>query len=265
MNKRFLIGLFAFNTLALSAQTEILNEDFQSGAPVAFTIVDNDGLTPNAATAQFSEAWTQVIDPENASDTVMGSTSYFEPTGVASRWLITPALTLGSFGNFIYWEAKSHDPSFPDDYAVLVSTTDTQLSSFTETVGFIQQENFEWTSRSVNLSSNGFADQTIYVAFVNKTDDGFILYLDDIRAEIDNPVGLNELEEISVLVFPNPASELLSVKGENVLGMTVVSLSGQVLLQSTTSEINVSSLSFGSYLVHVQTNAGTITKSFLKN
>ncbi len=265
MNKRFLIGLFALNTLGLFAQIEILNEDFQSGAPVTFTIVDNDGFTPNAATSQYSEAWTQVIDPENSNDTVMGSTSYFEPTGIANRWLITPALTLGSFGNFIYWEAKSFDPSYPDDYTVLVSTTDNQLASFTETVGLIQEENFEWTSRSVNLSSNGFANQTIYVAFVNKTNNGFVLFIDDIRAEIENPVGLNELADISVVMYPNPTSETLKVEGENIQGLTVVSYSGQVLLQSVSSEINVASLSAGSYLVQIHTDAGRITRSFIKH
>ena len=264
MNKRFLIGLFAINTVALTAQTEILNEDFQSGAPTAFTIVDNDGNTPNTATSQFVDAWTQVVDPENTSDTVMGSTSYFTPEGVANRWLITPALTLGAFGNFIYWEAKSHDPSYPDDYNVYVSTTDTQLSSFTETVGSIQEENFTWTSRSVDLSANGFSNQTIYVAFVNKTNDGFILYIDDIRAEIDNPVGLNELNDISVVLYPNPTTETLKVNGEAILSMTVLSLNGQVLLQSTSSEITVSNLQSGTYLVQIETEAGTVTKSFVK-
>jgi hypothetical protein len=264
MNKPFLIGLFAINTIALTAQTEILNEDFESGAPTAFTIVDNDGNTPNAATAQFVDAWTQLTDPEDPSDTVMGSTSYFSPVGIANRWLITPALTLGSYGNFIYWQAKSHDPSYPDDYTVYVSTTDTQISSFTETVGSIQEENFTWTSRSVNLSANGYANQTIYVAFVNKTDDGFALYLNDIRAEIDNPVGLDELNDISVVLYPNPTSETLKVKGEAILSMTVLSLNGQVLLQSTSSEITVSSLQSGSYLVQIETESGTVTKSFVK-
>lgn len=265
MNKRLLIGLFAINSVALTAQTEIFNEDFQSGAPVAFTIVDNDGLTPNAATAQFTEAWTQLIDPENANDTVMGSTSYFTPTGTANRWLITPALTLGSFGNIIYWEAKSHDPSFPDDYVVLVSTTDNQIASFTDNVGLIQEEYATWTSRSVNLSANGYADQTIYVAFINNTDDGFALYIDDIRVEINDPVGLSEIAEINVNVFPNPASELLFAKGENIIGMTIVSLNGQQLLRSDEAEINVSNLSAGAYLVYVETEVGTVTKSFLKN
>ena len=113
------------------------------------------------------------------------ATSYFSPIDTAYRWLITPALNLGAFGNKISWSAKSHDPSYPDDYLVLVSHTDAEPSSFTDTIGNIEEENFEWTNRSVDLSQNGYDDSTIYIAFVLRTFDGFMLYLDDFLVEKD--------------------------------------------------------------------------------
>ena len=90
------------------AQTEVYNEDFQSGIPVDFTIVDNDGLTPDASVAEYTDAWIHLVDPDDTAqtDSVMGSTSYFSPTGQADRWMITPAITLGSFGNTLFWERK---------------------------------------------------------------------------------------------------------------------------------------------------------------
>lgn len=268
MNKGLIIGIFAISSVTAIAQTEILFEDFESGAPVAFTIIDNDGMTPNAATAQFTEAWTRLADPSDTSaipDTVIGSTSFFEPIGTASRWLITPPLVLGAFGNFIYWEARSHDPSYPDNYSVLVSTTDDQISSFTETIGTIQQEFATWFARDVDLSDLGYANQTIYVAFVNTTDDGFALYIDDIRVEIEDPVGVNELTEIAVTVYPNPVSNVLNVKTEaNIESIELVSLSGTRLMSTTNSEINVSSLSKGSYFVKIVTDQGVVVRSFVK-
>lgn len=268
MNKGLIIGFFAISSVTAIAQTEILNEDFESGAPVAFTIVDNDGLTPNAATAQFTEAWTLLPDPLDTSSTpnhVMGSTSYFEPVGTANRWLITPPLVLGAYGNFFYWNMRSHDPSYPDNYKVLVSTTDTQISSFTDTIGLIQQEFATWFAREVDLSDEGYNNQTIYIAFVNYTDDGFALYVDDIRATIEDPVGINELTEVAVKVYPNPVSDVLKVQSAaNIELLELVSLSGERLMSTNESEINVSSLQSGSYFVKVVTDQGSVVKAFVK-
>lgn len=265
MKKGLIIGFFAISSVTVNAQIEILNEDFESGAPVAFTIVDNDGLTPSAATTHFTEAWTQMVDPIDTMDTVMGSTSYFEPTGTASRWLITPPLALGAYGNFFYWEARSHDPSFPDNYSVLVSTTDTQISSFTDTIGLIQGEFATWFARDIDLSGNGYSSQTIYIAFVNTTDDGFALYVDDIRAEIEDPVGIDELTEIAVTVYPNPVSDILKVKSAtNIQSIELISLSGSVLKSTSNKEINVSDLMSGSYFVKIVTDEGIVVRSLVK-
>jgi len=179
MNKTLIAIALLIGTQAMG-QIEIYNEDFQSGLPVDYLIVDNDGLTPDPQVIDFADAWIELVDPDNAADTIMGSTSFFDPVGQADRWLITPAITLGAYGNFLYWEAKSHDPSFPDGYYVMASSTDTQISSFTDTLVIISAELEDWTSREVNLSEKLLDGQTIYIAFVNRTDDGFKLYVDDI-------------------------------------------------------------------------------------
>ncbi|MDG1333510.1 MAG: choice-of-anchor J domain-containing protein [Crocinitomicaceae bacterium] len=265
MIKGLIFGAFAFVSFTATSQTEIFNEDFQTGAPTAFTIVDNDGFTPNAATAQFTEAWTRLPDPLDTADTVMGSTSYFEPVGTADRWLITPAIALSSFGNFFYWEARSHDPSFPDDYKVLVSTTDTQLASFTDTIALIEEEFGSWFQREVDLSALGYDNETIHVAFVNTTNDGFALYVDDIRAVIEDPVGINELAEVAVQVYPNPVSDVMKVQSEAIVqSLELIALNGSVLKSSDSNEINVSSLLRGSYFVKVVTDQGMVVRSFVK-
>jgi len=265
MIKSILLGAFAICSFTVISQTEIFNEDFQSGLPAAFTVVDNDGLTPNAATSHFTEAWTLLPDPLDSTDSVMGSTSYFEPVGTADRWLITPAIALSSFGNFLYWEARSHDPSYPDNYKVLVSTTDNQLSSFTDTIALVEEEFATWFTRTVDLSASGFDNETIYLAFVNITNDGFALYVDDIRVEIEDPVGVEELADIKVNVYPNPATDLLRVESSaQIEKLEVVSLDGSILNSSETESINVSSLLNGSYFVRITTNEGIVVKSFVK-
>ncbi len=180
--KKILSIVLALFGLNVQAQTTILSTDFQQGIPANYSMVDNDGFTVNAAVSEFTATWISLPDPENPTDTVAATTSYFESADTASRWLITPPVSLGAFGNYISWNAKSHDPSFPDDYLVLISTTGTNLSDFTDTLGYVEQENFEWTNREVNLGSQGYVNQTVYFAFVDVTYDGFILYLDDAGA-----------------------------------------------------------------------------------
>jgi hypothetical protein len=264
--KQLLTLAFLWSMSPAFAQTVILATDFQLGIPTNYTLADNDGNTPDPLVAEFTSAWITVVDPENALDTVAASTSFFTTMDSASRWMITPPLALGAFGNYIEWNAKSQDPSYPDDYLVLVSTTDNQLASFTDTIGYIKEENFEWTNREVNLFTEGYQDQTIYVAFVNRTLDGFKLYIDDIEVRKDDPVGLHEPSPISFVVYPNPSSDMIFVSGsQNLEKMELLDLSGMLLQITESTYMNVQAIPTGMYLIRCTMNGETSTKRFTKN
>ena len=222
-----------FNTIA---QTEIYFEDFQSGLPATYTIVDNDGFTPNAAVSEYTEAWIAIPDPFDSgnSNQVVSSTSYFEPIGQADRWLITPAITLGAYGNIASWKAQSFDASFPDGYYVLVSGTDTQLSSFTDTLDYIYGEVADSLHyNEANISELGFDNQTIHLAFVNRTNNGFKLNIDDIRVVKDDPAAVTENDFVQIIIYPNPTSDFIHIKGFQILNkIQIVSLNGQILIES---------------------------------
>jgi hypothetical protein len=263
--KQLLLFILVSFSMGISAQTVILSTDFQSGMPAIYTIVDNDGNTPDPGVAEYTSAWITTVDPENAADTVAASTSFFTTLDSASRWMITPPLALGTFGNFIQWNAKSQDPSYPDDYLVLVSTTDNQLASFTDTIGYIKGENFEWTNREVNLFTKGYHDQTIYVAFVNRTFDGFKLYIDDIEVRKDDPVGLQEPNVVSYVVYPNPTTDLIQVaSSEKIEQLEVLDLNGMRVLSSSIPILSMQSLPRGIYLVRFTINGISTTQRISK-
>lgn len=247
------------------AQTNLLQTDFQSGIPSNYTLLNLDNQAPHPLVLEYASGWITTPDPENTSDTVAAASSYFENADTANRWLITPVLQLGSFGNYLSWEAKSHDPSFPDDYLVLVSTTNTDPSSFLDTIGYIQQENFEWTSRQVNLSEQGYNDSTIYVAFVLRTLDGFKLYLDDIQVRKDDPVGFQENQIATWTIYPNPSSAFISVQNiKELLKLEILDLNGKVLIESSQESAAISSLNAGTYLLRCTTANGAYSKPFFK-
>jgi hypothetical protein len=265
MIKKTLIAITLLGTQAI-AQTEIYNEDFQAGLPVAYTIVDNDGFTPNSAVAEYTSAWIELTDPDDANDTIVGSTSYFDPVGQADRWLITPAINLGAYGNIAYWETKSHDASFPDDYIVLVSKTDVQISSFTDTLLMVYSELPDWTAHEGNLSDLGLDNETIYLAFVNRTDDGFKLYLDDIRVEMEDPSGINELESVEIKVSPNPSSDMIYITGiQSINEVNLISISGQTLQTTTSETVNISTLESGRYIIEVKNDSQVARALIIKN
>ena len=263
--KKFIFVILSNVSIIGFAQTDIFTTDFQTGIPISYTLIDNDGLIPAAQVSEYTSAWITVLDPANLTDTIAASTSYFSPAGKASRWLITASFTTGSYGNFIEWEAKSQDAAVPDDYLVLVSTTDNQIASFTDTVGYIIEENFEWTTRTVNLSN--YNNQSIYIAFVNVTNDGFKLYIDDIHAWKNDPVSVNELyQNNAVSIYPNPTKGMFSVESESQIQKVIVSNSfGQIVFTTEQTKIDLSNYPNGIYFLKIETISGSTINKLIKN
>lgn len=256
---------FFLLAVQIQAQTPILSTDFQSGIPSNYSLLNLDALAPHPQVLEYATGWITTPDPENSIDTVAAASSYFENPDTANRWLITPALALGGFGNFIQWEAKSHDPSYPDDYLVLVSTTTNDPAAFTDTIGSVQEENFEWTFREVNLSAAGYNDSTIYVAFVLRTYDGFKLYLDDIEVRKDDPVGLDENPNLAFAVFPNPSQDFISIQSSSPIeSIELRALNGQLLCTTDQSVLSLEQLQPGQYFVTIYTNGQRLTQRIVK-
>lgn len=263
MKVLFYILIALGTSLSLSAQVTILYEEFDNGIPANWSIIDGDGFTVNPSVAEFQPAWIGLDDPFTAGNKIVGSTSYFEPEGKAFRFLVTPQLTLGSYGNFVSWKSMSHDPSFPDWIMILVSTTGNNIEDFTDTLFRLTNEFPVWTPRSINLSDSGYVDMNVHLAFVNHTNQGFKLYIDSVQVQINNPVSINSETQGQVLLYPNPASgnQLQIFSDYDVIGLSIIDASGRVVLQESNPghTIDVSMLQSGLYFAQIQTHQGLQT------
>ena len=63
---------------------------------------------------------------------------------------------------------------------------------------------------------------------------------------------IEEVGEVAVYVYPNPVSSTLNIQGvDEIASLSVYSLSGKCVLQETGTEIDVTSLQQGTYILRV--------------
>jgi hypothetical protein len=243
------------------AQSVLFFEDFNSGIPSSWAMVNNDGLTPAEAVDTFDNAWISFIDD---ADTCAASTSYYTPSGQAADYLISPKISLNTFTKLV-WSARSYDASYADDYLVLISSTDSLTGSFTDTVMVVEEEYYYWHSRSVQLDLEGYANQDVYIAFKNITTDGYILMIDDVRVMGSDFATVTENESPLISVFPNPSSDFIQIKGgESESIYSIYSITGELLFNGYVSRIDISTLEAGTYFVQVSTADNVVTVPFIK-
>lgn len=205
-----LLFLYFFGMKNTEAQI-ILFENFNNGIPSSFTLINNDGLTPNSAVAYINNAWVARAASQGSSDSVAMSTSWYNPVGRSDDWLITPQLSLGA-ASTVSWQALAVDGDFPDGYQVLISTTGTAVADFQDTLLTINEENGTWTNRSLNLHTLGYTNTDVYIAFRNNSFDKFLLAIDNIQVKNLVPTDV-QLDYVQV---PNVSCDLTNAEDISV-------------------------------------------------
>ncbi len=79
-------------------------------------------------------------------------------------------------------------------------------------------------------------------------------------------VGMAEVENLAIMVYPNPSKSKLNVTTNSVIKSIVITdARGMILYQGINSSVDVSSFAQGIYFVKVETNKGTSNIKFIKN
>jgi hypothetical protein len=241
------------------SQVTILDVDFNNGIPSGWETIDNDNLVPynNSNVSFMTEAWNLVEDYDSTSigDSILVATSWFTDGGTADDYLISPAFTLGNYGNYISFDLRSIDASNPDGFQVLYSTGGTDISSFNNNPLVFDSIAISpyWTNYSVNLDDLGINNQAVYFAFRHYATDKYILGLDNISLRINDPVSIKENKKEQFSFYPNPAKNginLVDVK-ENSL-VTITDLNGKIVLNKIASNSILNfNLAKGLYLIQI--------------
>lgn len=252
-----------FTTLLLAlgsnAQVTILNADFNNGIPTGWQTIDNDNLIPynNSNVSFMTDAWNLVEDYDSLAigDSILVATSWFENSGDADDYLISPAVTLGNYGNFISFDLKSVDASNPDGFQVLYSTNGTAISDFTGNPLIYDSIAISpyWTKYSINIDDLGINNQNVHFAFRHYATDQYILALDNISITINDPVTIKENSEKTFSFYPNPAKNQINlVDVENNSLVTITDLNGKIVKSQITSNSTLNiDLAKGLYLIQI--------------
>ena len=237
-------------------------EDFESELSACWTNIDNDG---------DGNSWMSSFDFNGNLSAWSGTGAYisesYNSAGGAlnpDNWLLTPAINIPSTGANLSWWVAAQDGNYAaDHYEVKVSTSGSNPSDFTSVYNETLSST-DWGQRVVNL--NAYAGQTIRIAFVhNNCSDMFIMKIDDIY--VGEGVGINEVEENSVNIYPNPANNVINVNAtSNISNVEVYTITGQKVgdftANNTNTAISTSKLTCGLYLMKIHTENGVINKKF---
>jgi len=200
MKKIYFLIWFIVAFFHINAQVYFSENFNRSNIPAGWLNIDNDG---------DGYRW-GIFDNKHA-----GSASWIllpDGNGRGLRpdnWLITPAIDLTSVaaGTCLVYEVRGFEPDYyKEHYKVVLSTTNTNISSFTnvlyeETIPYFAGTASapEWISRKVNLDA--FFGETVYIAFVHcNTHSINMLLLDNIEIKVLSP-DMIKLESLNIPEF----------------------------------------------------------------
>ena len=181
------------------AGVTVLEEDFENGIPAGWTLIDGDAQAPRSE-LNLAAGWQLRADYDDTSNTVMVSPSWYENGGASNDWLILPQVTLGA-NPCMSWTAYSLDNFFLEAYEVRVSTTTNDTSAFNAlpAADTVPLELPNKTIRAISLAD--YANQSVYLAFRQISDDKFALVLDDVRISNIQPLDIG----ISAVSYGSPS------------------------------------------------------------
>ncbi len=175
--KKILLPVLGLSLMTSTAFAQVFSEDFGSGIPSTWTVIDNDGFTPDASQTGILAGWNGTSDTNGE---YAENTSFYNPINTADDWLITPAIAIPTSttnGHVLKFNAVSLDADYLSSIKVNVSTSGSAISDFTSISTKIIASGLN--TYSVDLTA--YQGQTIYIALQDVSVDKFRVRMDDVE------------------------------------------------------------------------------------
>lgn len=253
-------------------------------ASLTYSFDDNDGEWPsywgtynldgntinNQLSSYFSttDGWELIATQDGY---VAGAASYFDEPNTADRWLYTSPIALTN-NNYIQFYANSVNTSYPETMEVLVSPNAGKATTdFSTVLTTIDAVGADKTTYTLDLSN--YTSDTVRFAFHLISDDAYFAILDNVQilgsASEVAPSSLNNvISNASFSVYPNPATDFVTLSNANGSQVKVIDIMGRVVMQQTinsnSQQISTKALENGVYMLQVTNNGNTTTQKLIK-
>lgn len=181
--------------------------DFRNGIHPDIKLYDLDNLTPSADVEYTGlakgVAWA-AYDVEKTGNKVAVSTSWYQPAGKSNDWMVLPAVTITADSE-LRWTARAFDKQLPDGYSVYISDKGDSPEDFdtANPVFRVDAESSDWTDHNILLDK--YEGKSIYIAFVNESEDCNMLLVKSITIGVPEKLIVNFSGERSIV---NPGDNI---------------------------------------------------------
>ena len=171
--------------------------------------------------------------------------------------LISPVNNANSIavaGTTLQWSsvtsATSYEYQFDDNSSFTSPATGTTASLTVSTGNLLANSTYYWKARAVNASGN--SPWSVIWAFNTLV-----------------TTGISDIGEMTdILVYPNPATDVLYIDGTQNSEIEILNIEGQILrlliINNNHTILDISDLAEGLYFVKVKNETGTLVKKFVK-
>ncbi|MCQ2191079.1 MAG: T9SS type A sorting domain-containing protein [Paludibacteraceae bacterium] len=111
--------------------------------------------------------------------------------------------------------------------------------------------------------TDGLTAEDVWPSYED-TDDSFELPAYEIPCDFVCSDVKNVVAKGAITIFPNPASDVITVTNEGVKSVAIYSVAGTLVASSESNVVSVANLANGTYVVKANTEAGVITGQIIK-
>lgn len=298
MKKQLLTGAFLFASfLAAQAQQVLLNQTFETVADVnaqAWRVLPLDGDTNNwgifptantTSTSLHTNVGFSGGVATSSNFTVANSTA--TPVANSDNAFETPSVALpANTSAKLTFKIGSASPTatpFAAHYSVYVFpatatasfTTVGEYVTYIATLTPVATGNYTDSSEDKTIDVSSFAGTSVKALFRHHNNvEGSVayLYVDTVQFATTATAGVDNLAASTFSVFPNPANNVVTVANANALinAIALTDINGRTVKSVkvggvASTDVNISDLASGVYVMSISSDKGTTTKKIVKN
>lgn len=232
-----------------------------SGKQMAYIVFNSSKTTPIITPSEGSD-WTA-----RTGDKAMVSFAATKPKN--NDWLISPKIKLAVSDNVLKFFAKAGDAEYGmEEFNVLISTTDTNIASFTKLKSEVIDYDIEYAEYSYDLSAYNGKD--IYVAIQCVSNDQFGFILDDFNVS-GSSLATSDINAKNVTkVYPNPVVDAFKIDlgtsiDKSKVTVELFDMVGKKIQSfDYVDQYDVSSLPKGVYVLKINDGTTKVVKKIVK-